>query len=132
MRKQIKKDAYEVNWKDTTLTIDTNDLQEMTRVIIKGNHLEKPISLTLPTKTAAKSAMKPKVPTGTTVPVAAAAAGREDNNQEANNDNIAIQLEHNDTNSGIINKSQFLDGGMGDIGMQWAKVKLYKSTIINN
>jgi hypothetical protein len=36
------------------------------------------------------------------------------------------------TNSGIINHSQFNDGGMGDIGEQWSRVRLKNANVINN
>lgn len=40
--------------------------------------------------------------------------------------------DHSETNSGIINRSQFNDGGFGDIGMQWHRVQLINSQVVNN
>lgn len=53
-----------------------------------------------------------------------------------NNDgylNKTVIEENSQTNSGVIGKgAQFLDGGMGDVGLQWKKVKLRNSKIIIN
>ena len=45
---------------------------------------------------------------------------------------IANGDENSQTNSGIINHSQFNDGGFGDIGQQWSRVQLKNANVINN
>lgn len=54
-----------------------------------------------------------------------------------NNDLVTISTgdisgDHSETNSGIIWKSQFVDGGFGDIGQQWKCVKLKNSSVNNH
>jgi hypothetical protein len=39
--------------------------------------------------------------------------------------------DHSETNSGVILRSQFTDGGFGDIGQQWNRVVLKNSKVIN-
>lgn len=36
------------------------------------------------------------------------------------------------TNSGTLSRTQFADGGFGDIGQQWDRVSLHKSQVVNN
>lgn len=101
------------NASSKSLTVDLGDIKDLTSVLIKASHLKSPLAVPLKNGTADLS-------------VVTQACG--DKNFEVN----APGNENSQTNSGIINRSQFNDGGFGDIGQQWSRVKLCKSTIINN
>jgi hypothetical protein len=85
-----------------SLTVDLGNVSDLTNVIVKAAHLKTPISV---------------LNSDMTLPTVA---------ESGDGDQITI------TNTGIINRSQFSDGGFGDIGQQWHRVRLYKSTVTNN
>lgn len=110
-KKTTKVDKYAVDYKadKKALTIDLSNLAKGVKVHLKGH------TQSIPIKSAGHSvnkhnlakALKPKA-------------------------NVGLNDENSQTNSGIINRSQFNDGGFGDIGQQWHKVKLHKANVINN
>ena len=87
-----------------TLVIDLGDSIDLTKIIINSKQLGKPVILPL-----------------------ASLLSNTDQNLIPNE-----QDQNSQTNSGIIKKTQFNDGGFGDIGQQWSRVRLHDSTIINN
>ena len=95
-----------------TYVIDLGDLAEDVTILIKGKHFAVPVKV-LPRILNADGEIEELVSkdTGTVV---------------ANGD------ENSQTNSGIISHSQFNDGGFGDIGVQWSRVQLKNSNVINN
>jgi len=125
-----------------TLIIDLGDLDNQVNVIIKGKNLPEPISF-VGNMSIHKTIDSPDREEN----IKAVKALESPSTIETTNELItkhdrmttrevtvseAAQIENSQTNSGIINHSQFSDGGFGDIGQQWSKVKLHKANIINN
>jgi hypothetical protein len=90
---------------DKSVIIDLQDLTKGTSVIVKGNNLKAPVSLT---------------------------NGGNENTVQDKAVGDSVSDGDSQTNSGIIFRSQFNDGGFGDIGQQWHRVHLHNSTVINN
>lgn len=111
MPSESSSSSLNVKRENNRVTIDLGNTQNHADVIVKGHNLREP--LVIPGNSEIAKLKDKHTELLTVTPEAA-------------------DGENAQTNSGIINRSQFNDGGFGDIGQQWKRVKLRNSSIINN